>query len=108
MEDRVPGSPAALSWRGDGEYCAIYSVDRADGTPRVRIYNSDLELQSVGRMVGEGTASVIKGLQPVLAYSNNGGLIAVAQQRVANKLHVSHFEVYIISSRCYVIIFLIV
>lgn len=88
MEGRVPGSQVALSWRGDGEYCAVYSVDKADGVPRVRVYNADLEVQAVGRMVGEGQASIIKGLCPVLAYSSNGGLIAVAQQKPSNKLYV--------------------
>ena len=88
MEPRVEGSPVSISWRGDGEYFAVYSVDKCDGIPRVRVYNSDVELQSVGRTVGDGPSAVLRGLQPAMAYACNGGLIAVAQQRVAKKLHV--------------------
>jgi hypothetical protein len=80
----------AISWRGDGAYFAVYSSDQSDDAvqARVRVYNSELELQSVGRAVGEGPAAVIKGLLPALAYSNNGGLIAVAQLRAPKKLYV--------------------
>ena len=45
---------------GDGEYVAVYSVDQADGIARVRIFNRELELQSVGRQVGDGAGAVLK------------------------------------------------
>ena len=85
--DEVPIEPKALnshvciSWRGDGEYVAIYSVDETDKMGRVRIFNRDLELHAIGRQVGDGAAAEIKGLVPALAFASNGGLIAVGQKK---------------------------
>ena len=81
LEPKVENSSVCISWRGDGEYVAVYSVDKSDGIGRVRIFNRDLELHAISRQVGEGAAADIKGLVPAVAFANNGGLVAVGQQK---------------------------
>ena len=60
LTPRLPGSACAMSWRGDGEYLSIISIDADDALARVRVYTKDLELHSTGRNVAEGPASVVK------------------------------------------------
>jgi hypothetical protein len=60
LPPRVPGSACAMSWRGDGEYLSIISVDADDNLARVRVFTKDLEMHSTGRNVAEGPASVLK------------------------------------------------
>ncbi len=93
LEPRVEKSRVSISWRGDGEYVAVYSEDKIDGIGRVRIFNRDLELHAISRQVGEGAAAEIKGLTPAVAFASNGGLIAVGQQKGGrNKLYVCLLE----------------
>ena len=61
LEPKADGSEVRISWRGDGEYVAVYTVDKCDGISKVRIFNHDLELYAVGRQVGEGNAATLKG-----------------------------------------------
>lgn len=60
LTTRQPGSACAMSWRGDGEYLSVISVDADDSLSRVRVFTKDLELHSTGRNVADGPASVLK------------------------------------------------
>ena len=62
-------------------------MDKHDLIPRVRIFNNEMELIAVSRNIGEGSAMILKGLLPAVAYSRSG-LIAVGQQKSPKKLHV--------------------
>lgn len=81
LPSRVPGSPCSVSWRGDGEYFSILTVDAELSIPQVRIYSKRLELFSVGRNIADGPASVLRGLGSAVAYATNGSLIALSLQQ---------------------------
>ena len=92
IESRVPMSPCSISWRADGEYMTLLSVDAEDSVTKVRIYNKDLEFVSMGRNVAEGQASMLKGLGTTVAFGSNGSLIAVPQQRVKRNHQIALLE----------------
>ena len=89
---RVPSSLCGFSWRGDGEYLSMITVDADDGLARARVFTKDLELHATGRNVADGPASALKNLDPVVAYATNGSLVALAQQRSRAKLQVVFVE----------------
>lgn len=86
----VPGSACAVSWSGDGELCAVYSVDAADGIAKIRIYSKVFDLVSVGRGVMDGPASIVKDLCSVVAFSPNASLVASVQKKPTGKFQVPH------------------
>ncbi|CAM9165379.1 unnamed protein product, partial [Ectocarpus fasciculatus] len=88
----VPGSACAVSWSGDGELCAVYSVDAADGIAKIRIYSKVFDLVSVGRGVMDGPASIVKDLCSVVAFSPNASLVASVQKKPTGKFQVVFFE----------------
>ena len=89
---RLPGSACSISWRGDGEYFTILTVDKDLSIPQARVYTKKLELVSLGRNVADGPASVLKGLGNVVAYATNGSLIALSQQQGKGKLQIVFLE----------------
>lgn len=92
IESRVPISPCSISWRADGEFMVLLSVDAEDSVTKVRVYNKDLEFVALGRNVAEGPASVLKGLGSTVAFGCNGSLIAVPQQRVKRNHQIALLE----------------
>jgi hypothetical protein len=78
LPSRLADSPCSVSWRGDGEYLTILTTDKEDSIPHVRVYSKTLDLISTGRNIADGPASILRGLQPVVAYATNGSLIALA------------------------------
>ena len=91
LEEIQSKSSCTLSWREDGQYFALYTTDASDGVARVRIYDKDLQLQSIGRTVADGIGGTISGLLPALAYGSSFNLVAVAQRRTHTKLQVFFF-----------------
>ena len=91
-EPKLINSKCTISWRSDGEYFSLISIDSEDSITRIRIYNKYLEFISVGRNVNDGPAAVLKGLSPCVAYGSSGAFIAVAQQRVRQKYQVALLE----------------
>jgi hypothetical protein len=89
LEIRQPDTPCCISWRGDGMQFALYSVDTADGTARVRFYDRDLVLLAEGKTAAEGPGATVKNLLPSMAYSPNGSLVACVQQRTPKKQQVT-------------------
>lgn len=88
---RCPGSASVISWRGDARSFAVYVVEDESKEGKVQIYGTDLDLLAVGRNIAEGVEeSVLRGLQPAMAHSPNGSLIAIAQQ--LRKLQVCFIE----------------
>lgn len=92
-----PRCPCAVSWSGDGEMCAILSVDTADGVPRIRLYSKTFDLLAVGRGVTEGPASIVKDLCGVVAFANNGALVAGVQKKTSGKFQVCLHRTLIIT-----------
>ena len=92
IEPTIPGSPCALAWSGDGEYCCLYTVPISDGTPRIKVYSKLLEPMGVARAVMDGAAGVVKDLFPVVAIAPNGTLIASIQKKNTSKFQVLLFE----------------
>ena len=92
LPTRVPGSACSISWRGDGEYFTILTVDKDLSIPQARVYTKKLELISVGRNIADGPASVLRGLGTVVAYATNGSLIALSQQQGKGKLQIVFLE----------------
>lgn len=88
IENRVPGSPCSLSWRGDSQQFALYTVDNVDNIPRVRIYNRELILINESRTAAEGAGAIVRNLLPCIAYAPNGSMIAVGQQKTPKKQQV--------------------
>jgi hypothetical protein len=92
LPGRLTGSACSVSWRGDGEYLTILTVDKEDSLTHVRVYSKSLELISEGRNIADGAASILRGLEPVVAYATNGSLIALAQQKGKGKHQVAFIE----------------
>jgi hypothetical protein len=83
--------PTAISWSGDGQLFALYSVDSSDSIARIRVYNRSLELLGTCRGVVEGPASVLKDVQPLVSFAPNSSLIASVQKKSGNKFQVCCF-----------------
>ncbi|XP_065671082.1 putative elongator complex protein 1 isoform X2 [Hydra vulgaris] len=62
-----------VSWRGDGQFFAISSVDQVRSYRCVRIYNREGILQS--------TSEKIEGLEECIAWRPSGNLIACSQRK---------------------------
>jgi hypothetical protein len=92
IEPRIPGSPCALAWSGDGEYCCLYIVPVSDGIPRIKVFSKLLEPLCVARAVMDGAASVVKDLFPVVAIAPNGTLIASVNKKNQSKFQLLLFE----------------
>lgn len=92
LPSRMVGSPCSVSWRGDGEFLTILTVDKEDSIPHVRVYSKKLELISIGRNVAEGSAGILKGLGSAVAYATNGSLIALSQQKAKSKPQIVFIE----------------
>lgn len=86
------GIGADVSWKGDGEYFALISVDKGDNQAKLRIYNKHLELSATARNVAEGPGSVMKGIGRVVAFSSSGNYVSVCQERVRGRLQVALVE----------------
>lgn len=90
--ERSLNTACSLSWRNDGQYFALVSVDAEDSTARVRIYNKELEIHATGRNVAEGAAATLQGIGSSVAFGSGGALIAVFQQRVKGKHQIAFLE----------------
>ena len=77
----VIGTKSAISWSGDGEFCAILSTDAEDNLTRIRIYSKVFDLLSVGRGVMDGAGEVVTGLCNVVSFAPTGSLIASVQKK---------------------------
>ncbi len=84
---KVVNSKADLSWKGDGEMLSIVSIDEVDGVSKVRILNPQLEIVATSRNVGEGAASVMKGIGCVVAFATNGAYVAAHQVKPGGEGH---------------------
>ena len=92
LPSRLVGSPCSVSWRGDGEFLSVLTIDKEDSIPHVRVYSKKLELISVGKNVAEGPAGVLKGLGSAIAYATNGSLIALSQQKTRSNQQIVFIE----------------
>lgn len=73
------GHASSISWRGDSEFFAVYTVDACDNVGRVRVYTKDLMYVGMGRDIGDENSSFLRGLgTPVCGFAPSaGGMIAV-------------------------------
>lgn len=62
-----------ISWRGDGQFFAVSSIDRKLNSRVVRIYDREYVLQF--------TSEVKEGLEHMLSWKPNGDFFAVTQQK---------------------------
>ena len=96
LPSRVQNSPCSASWRGDGEFLTILTVDKEDSQedsiPHVRVYSKNLELISVGKNIADGPSGILKGLGSVVSYATNGSLIALSQQKTKTKQQIVFIE----------------
>ena len=92
LPNRIPNSSCSISWRGDGEFVAILTVDKEDSISYVRVYSRKLELVSVGKNIQEGPSGILKGLGSAVAYATNGSLIALSQVKGRGKQQVVFVE----------------
>ena len=92
LPSRLEGSPSSVSWRGDGEFLSVLTIDKEDSIPHVRVYSKKLELISVGKNVAEGPAGILKGLGSAMAYATNGSLIALSQHKTRSNQQIVFIE----------------
>lgn len=92
LPPRLPNSPCRISWRGDGEFVSILTVEKEDSIPHVRVYSKTLELISEGRNIAEGSGTLLKGLDNVVAYATNGSLIALGLNKGKGKHQLAFIE----------------
>ncbi|XP_066919539.1 putative elongator complex protein 1 isoform X2 [Clytia hemisphaerica] len=72
-----------ISWRGDGQYFSISSINPASDSRCIRIFNNEGILQA--------TNEKIEGLEQCIGWRTSGNLIACSQQK-PNKHDVIFFE----------------
>ena len=83
------GTAVSMCSSGSSDHFAISSVDAEDTLARIRVYNKDLEEVAVSRLVGDGSASIVKGIHSTCSsFATNGSLIAFPLERVKGKLQV--------------------
>lgn len=86
IEPFEPESATCIEWRGDGLFFAVSTLDLRDNIRRIRIYNRNLEMVVMCKNInGECTS-----LLPVVAYANNGSLVASVYKRSDGKQLVSY------------------